>query len=65
MNSNLYKFAACLVMALLLSESLDYIITYTPPNPDIAFLGMVIAFLLLAERLYIILWAEHHGIGKQ
>jgi hypothetical protein len=60
MNSSLYKFVCCLVMALCAVESIDYLINDVVPNSDIAFLGMTLSFLLLAERLYMILWIEHH-----
>jgi hypothetical protein len=65
MNSKLYKLTVCIIMALCAVESLDYLFNNTIPNPHIAFLGMFTCCLLLAERLYIILWLEsHEGIKK-
>lgn len=58
MYSFFYKFVLSIVVVLCAYESLDYLFNNTPPNNDIAFMGMVIAVLLLIERLYIILWVE-------
>jgi hypothetical protein len=65
MHSNLYKFTVCLVIALCAVESYNYVFNNVLPEPHIAFLGMFLTCLLLAERLYIILWLEHHGMKKK
>jgi len=55
MNSTLYKFILCTVVALCAWEALDYLFNATPPNSDIAFIALVISVWLLLERLFIIL----------
>ena len=58
-NSFLYKFVLVLVVALCGVESFDYLVNNTPPNPDIAAMGMLLCCCLLLERLYVVLWVEN------